>query len=221
MVLSNSLTFEPVSRDRLFFDQYEYSMRFQFFESGRMRSLTHEAIARACAFSRGLTMFGGYRKAVSPETEQQLMALCDTINAIDQPFKRIVYTDWQYFYTNHAEIFETLAQFPNVNNVSYQQAKIDRPRDVIVRKHSQYQWRSYFREAWYTGDQIATLGKFLLSRPDQFAMTPYWQKRWTASKYMYVTRSNFVDHRDQNDVLLLQIALPGCVRKTLPIVQSQ
>lgn len=168
-----------------------------------------------------MNVLSGLRKPVLRQTEEQLLLLCAEINAIDLPFKRIVYTDWQYFYTNHPEIFEALAKFPGVEHVSYQQAKLDQPRDVIVRKHSNYQWRSYFREAWYTGDQVHALGKFLLSRPDQFAMTAYWRRKWNAPKYMYITRSNFVDHRDQNDALLLQMVLPGCVRKTLPIVQSQ
>lgn len=186
-----------------------------------MRELTHQSIVNACALSRGIPVFGGYRKSVTPEKEHALLMLCDTITAIQHPFKRIVYSDWQYFYTNHPEIFEPLAQFPGTEYITYQQACVDQPRDTIVRKHSDYQWRSYFREAWYTNDQIATLGKFLLSRPDQFKMTPYWRSRWNSSKYMYITRSNFVDHQDSNDALLLQMALPGCVRKTLPIVQSQ
>jgi hypothetical protein len=31
----------------------------------------------------------------------------------------------------------------------------------------------------------------------------------------------FVDHHDQRDALLLNLAVPGCVRKTMPIVVSQ
>jgi hypothetical protein len=34
---------------------------------------------------------------------------------------------------------------------------------------------------------------------------------------MYISNGFFVDHHDQQDVLLLNIAMPNAVRKTLPI----
>jgi len=213
MVLLGSQMYKPVSRDRLFFDQYEYSMCFRFEGSGRMRTLTHQAIQHAVNYA---SMFR--RGPVTPV--ERLLDLCDTINAIDVPYKRMVYTDWQYFYTNDTGFFQILQRFPGVSHCYFQQAVVDRPRDVVMLKESNYQWRTYFREKHYTKDQLGTLSKFLLARPQQFRVTSHWQQRLPRTNF-YITRSFFVDHHDEQDAMLLQIAMPGAVRKTVPIIEKQ
>jgi hypothetical protein len=89
----------------------------------------------------------------------------------------------------------------------------------VVLKESNYQWRTYFRERSWRNDQIKTLGKFLLARPEQFSVTPNWSRRLKNGSYL--SRGFFVDHHDEQDALLINMALPGAVRKTMPIVEKQ
>lgn len=213
MALLDSQMYKSVSRDRLFFDQYEYSMCFRFEGSGRMRTLTHQAIQHAVNYA---SMFR--RGPVTPV--ERLLDLCDTINAIDVPYKRMVYTDWQYFYTNNPGFFQILQRFPGVSHCYFQQAVVDRPRDVVLLKNSDYQWRSFFREKHYKKDQLEILRNFLASRPEQFRVTNHWKKQLARSNF-YIGRSFFVDHHDEKDAMLLHLALPGVVRKTVPIVEKQ
>lgn len=221
MALSNSQQFETDSRDRLYFDQFEYSMRFRLLHSGRMRDLAEHAIVNSCAHARHLSqIMRGPRQSINDQQEQDLLAMAEIFRSFDQPYKRIVYSDWQYVYTNDLHMFDAIAGSSGLAHISYHRAVVDQPRNTVVLKHSDYQYRSYFREAWYTQDQIQTLQQFLLSRPQQFRMTDYWRSRWK-HRHIYITRSNFVDHHDAQDVLLLQMTVPGCIRKTLPIVQSQ
>ena len=213
MVLLGSQMYKPVSRDRLFFDQYEYSMCFRFEGSGRMRTLTHKAIRESVAFA------SLYRQTPRQPIESML-ELCDTVLNIEVPYKRMVYTDWQYFYTNDTGFFQILQRFPGVSSCYFQQAVIDRPRDVVILKDSSYQWRTYFREKNYTKDQLRILSRFLLSRPQQFKLTDHWQRRLGRPSF-YITRTFFVDHHDEKDAMLLHMAIPGTVRKTMPIIQKQ
>jgi hypothetical protein len=87
---------------------------------------------------------------------------------------------------------------------------------VVLLAKSNYQWRTYFRDRWYNQNEVEVLSKFLLSRSQQFRTTPYWANKMRR-KYMYISSGFFVDHHDQQDVLLLNIAIPNAVRKTLPI----
>jgi hypothetical protein len=178
-----------------------------------MRTLTHQAIQHsvnyAAMFRRG------------PQLDaQRLLDLCDTINNITVPYKRMVYTDWQYFYTNDPGFFQILQRFPGVGYSYFQQAVVDRPRDVVMLKESNYQWRTYFRERAYNRDQLNTLSRFLLNRPQQFRVTDHWKRRLPGTKF-YITRSFFVDHHDEKDAMLLHMAIPGAVRKTVPILEKQ
>ena len=210
---SHLKTFEPQSRDRLYFDQYQYSMRFRFDYSGSLRILDRKAV-RISMHNHALW---SRRTPLIQQELDHVLGMCDLIKSITVPYKRTVFNNWQYFYTNHTEFFDQLAAYPGVKYVSYNQAQLDRPRDVIVLEHSDYKLRSYFAERWYTPDQLQTLSKFILDRSTQFRITPNWRGR-LPKKHCYITRSFFVDHNDPSDVLLLQMVLPGCVRKTLPIV---
>lgn len=219
--MTMSFAFDPVeiSRDRLFFDCYQYGMCFRFYHSGRMRSLDHAAIKKSVAWARNSALLT-QRDIITDHYLQHMLDLSDAITAITQPFKRVVYSDWQYFYTNCPEIFAGLAAMPGVKYTTYTKAVIDRPRDTVILQHSDYAWRSYFQERMYPQEQIALLSNFILSRDQQFKITNTWRER-LPQKWCYINRSFFVDHHDQRDALLLNMVIPGCVRKTLPIVSRQ
>jgi hypothetical protein len=210
----DSLKFEPISRDRLFFDQFRYGMHFRFSESGRMRQLTREHIMANCEFVNTSMFY--HKTRISDQHKEAMLELCDVINSISVPFKRVVYSNHQYFYTNNPEIFDQFRNFQGVGWCAYTEAVVDRPRDVVLLAKSNYQWRTYFRDRWYNQNEVEVLSKFLLSRSQQFRTTPYWANKMRR-KYMYISSGFFVDHHDQQDVLLLNIAMPNAVRKTLPI----
>jgi hypothetical protein len=220
MTTSLDSTMKPLDRDRLFFDQYRYSMRFRFRNSGRMRVLTHEAINQSVDLASMMARLNP-KISVSDDTKHRLLAMCDLLNSITVPHKRIVYSDWQYFYTNDPEFFVQLEQFPGVDYVNYFEANLIKLRDTVMLKESAFKWRTYFKDRFYQEDQTATFINFLLSRPQQFRVTDLQRRRMQNNKYFYITRSMFVDHHDQRDALLLNLAVPGCVRKTLPIVVAQ
>ena len=214
--MSSNSQFLEISRDRLFFDSYRYCMRFFFAHSGRMRSLDHAEIKNRVIWSRVHRDWMPHRKFITDLYLEQMLQFSDTVKAIDHEFKRVVFTDTQHFYTNHPEIFEAIAALPAVSQVSYSQAVVDRPRDTVILMRSNYSWRTWFRERVYDQNQAKVLANFILSRPQQFRITSGFRER-LAKTWGYVSANFFVDHHDQHDTLMLNMALPGCVRKTLPI----
>jgi hypothetical protein len=186
--------------------------------------LDHASILQNVLFNNQLAQLKGmHLKHITTEYQQVMLDLSSKIQSAVNPFKRIVYTNWQHLYTNHLEEFTDLVTVPGVDCVTYSEAVIDRPRDTVIVQHSDYQWRTYFREKSYTKDQLTTLSNFIMSRSDQFRITDGWRRRLSHRHLLncHITRSFFVDHRDQRENLLLQLTLPGCVRKTVPIVSRQ
>ena len=180
-----------------------------------MRSLLHEDIRKNC--ERAITH--GWVNPVNHEHYNVMLQLSNLINSVTVKFKRIVFTEWQYFYTNDPEFFGQLAAVPGVRYITYHEAVVDQPRDTVVLEHSDYRWRSYFNERWYSQDQMKILSNFITSRPQQFFITKNWRNR-LSSRHCWITRMFFVDHYNPQDVMLLNMVLPGCVRKTMPIVQK-
>lgn len=221
MTISSDSPPVKISRDRLFFDQYQYGMRLRFAHSGRMRTLDSDSIRLNVMYANRLfSTRPNNPQTISQEHLATMLEFSDRISNISVPYKRVVYSDWQYFYTNNREIFPVLRSVPGVSHVTYTEALVDRPRDTVILTHSEYSWRSYFRERMYSKDQIITLSNFILSRPQQFKCTDIWQNR-LPQKWCYINRSFFVDHHSEQDTLLLNMAIPGCVRKTVPIVSRQ
>jgi hypothetical protein len=212
--------YKTVSRDRLFFDRYKFCMRFRFDQSGRMRSLLHEDIRKSCVWTNhAANITSSWISPVSAEHYNVMLQLSDLINSVTVEFKRIVFTEWQNFYTNDPEFFSQLAAVPGVRYITYHEAVVNQPRDTVVLEHSDYQWRSYFHERWYSQDQMNILSNFITSRPQQFFITKNWRNR-LSNCHCWITRMFFVDHYDPQDVMLLNMVLPGCVRKTMPIVKK-
>lgn len=223
-MLSNS-QFLDISRDRLFFDRYQYCMRFFFAHSGRMRSLDHNDITNRVLWTRTHSDWMPHGKFIPDQHLAKMLTLSDMITAIDRPFKRVVFADTQHLYTNHPEIFVAIADLPGVSNVCYSEAVVNRPRDCVTLIRSDYSWRTWFKERIYDNDQAELLANFILSRPHQFRITAGFRDKLAImtnhtnkiKSLNYVSSSVFVDHHNQHDSLLLSLAVPGCVRKTLPI----
>lgn len=209
--------FEPVSRDKLFYDSYQYCMQIEFAHSGRMRTLSQAAILQSVHWANRYRNHQG--QVIDQHCVDSMLQLCDLLNSIDLPFKRVVTPNHQRFYSNYLEVFDLILGSIKLPQPRFTMAVIDRPRNTVCLQHSVYRWRSYFKERWYSADQFNTLRSFLLHRTDQFRITDYWKQKLNCNlSKLWVTQSNFVDHHSQQDSLLLQMVLPGSLRKTLPII---
>lgn len=209
-----TLTYQPQPRDRLYYDQYRYCVSFQLSSSGRTRNLDPEKIRANVHYVNTVTW--GSTQRISAEQEQHLLSCAEIFRNCNQPYKRIVYSNWQYVYSNHEPLLEQLASQDFLIQVNATQADVVLPRDVVLLKHSQYQFRSYFSSRWYNKEEIAAIKNFLVSRGKQFKTTPGVKSRLNG-KFFYPNSWTFVDHNDQRDAFLLNLVVSQCIRKTLPI----
>ena len=146
-----------------------------------------------------------------------LLAIGQLLKTSSEPHKHISGYDWMYIYTNDVALLETVSQSPAVTDAKYSQAVVDLPSDVVVLKHSKYQYRTYFKSKSISTESSTRVRNFLLDRTDCYRFTPGLKYMLQTRKQMYFRDYHFVDHHDPGDMLMLAMVCPGIVRKTMPI----
>lgn len=209
-----TLTYKPQSRDRLYYDEFRYCIAFYLPHSGRSRTMSLQKIREAVQFAN---LMSWVKHKVAPEQEQNLLKVVDVIRQYPRnTYKRIVYSSWQYVYTNDEYLIQQLAELDFLTQVKTTEAVVTLPRDVVLLKNSRYQFRSYFSSRWFHKEEVAAIKNFLVSRGRQFRTTPAVRARLNGD-YFYPNDWMFVDHHDEKDVFLLNLVVSRCIRKTLPI----
>lgn len=211
---------KTVIRDRLFWDQFQYSVGFIFRHSHCMRGLDVSTIPyrvqrQTMFFSRGTVE----AKPLS-EIVEQAIDLTSAILSAPGPYKHVVGTNYQYVYSNDLTWLIKLSGMPGVINPIISKASVELERDAVVLNHSDYSWRSYFSDVEWQHPQLPALKNFLEARSDYFRITPTLANRFK-SKHFYPGRWHFIDHHSDQDVLMLNLVLPGIIRKTVPIRTRQ
>ena len=139
--------------------------------------------------------------------------------------KVVATTNCGYVYSNHLDILKLVADMPAVHYPVIQQVVIDRPLNTIGLRNKQHNYRTYFRDLRVTNEQRDQIQQYL-GQQEGIRMCPSlksWKK--TDQTYSWVknvawSRSTFFfDHNGSNDALMLEIIVPGIIRKTLEIVE--
>ncbi len=207
------LVYEPQPRDRLYYDQYRYCLSFQLTHSGRSRSLDPEKIRSNVHYANLMTWI---HNKITPQQEQNLLECARVFRESHDAHKRIVYSNWQYVYSNHEGLLAQLRSLDFVKHARLTEAVVSLPRDVVLLKNSEYQFRSYFSNRWFNREEVSAIKNFLVSRGNQFRTTPGVRSRLNG-EFFYPNNWMFVDHMDERDAFLLNLVVSRCIRKTLPI----
>lgn len=207
------LDYQPQTRDRLYYDQYHYGLSFYLAHSGRSRKLDADSIRESALYTN---TFGWRTEKIDDRQINNLVDCAQIFLDCAEPYKRIVYSNWQYVYTNHEPLLHELATRSYLTHIKPTQAVVTLPRDVVLLKNSKYQYRSYFASRWFNRDEVLAIKNFLKSRKSQFKTTPNVTTRLNGD-FFYPGSHLFVDHNDEKDAFLLNMVVSKCIRKTLPI----
>ena len=96
-MITSNLKFKTVEKDRLFYDQYQYSVSIPLKEANALRKeLSHESIDRIIQRRRAYwaTLPLRVNRVIEQETIDQLHEVCDFLLSITSPYKLV-------FYYNH------------------------------------------------------------------------------------------------------------------------
>jgi len=209
-----AITFSDVNRDRLYWDRYQYVINFHLPWAGKLRNLFRPGWTN---YRPDYIRLAGPRDASNIRNVQAVVALL--LSYKDQ-YRSVITCDWLSVYTSDIELINQLVPLiPATGNPpEYHRCAITRDRDVVVLNKTQHQYRTYFNQMCLDRPEKQRLLNFVSNRGDYFRITPGLRRRLESDwSWCNLDRSNFLDHHDANDVLMLSLVLPGIVRMTVPI----
>lgn len=230
-----SLKFNPVRKDRLYYDRFEYSMGFYLEEVSCLRDLDHDKIEymiqrrrvwREMARQRwkgqkAATILGmAYGREITDEVIENLHALAEMLITAPEDFKLVVSINQAHVYTNDLILINRLDRMSILQYKTFAQAQVTRPRNTVALKRPQHQFRSYFRLLNLTAQQKDHLSAFLENHKASVRVSPALQE-WAAMPFNRIQDYFFVDHDSETWLTMLNLVVPGSIRKTVNIVPAK
>lgn len=204
------------SRCRLYYDRYRYGICLYVPHAGLLRQLDHDMIDEVIDYRNQRNGRWDLYKITSNQGEN-LHQLCDVLLSAPESMKKICYSNHVYLYSNDLNFLESISAHSAVVHLWTGEAIVDQPSGVIVKKNSVFRFRTFFCERYLSQQDMAALTNFLQQRTDRYCASPTVRNLVLAGRRRYLRSYYFVDHRDQNDLLLLSLAIPDLIRKTVPI----
>ena len=218
-VLSDSQMSKPivVPRSTLYFHAWQYVILFLLPEASFLRELKHERIDQTITYRNEWISRRGGARHISPTEQQILHDTCDYLLSRAHPFKKVVCGNGLWLYTNNPEDFEDITIIPTGEILYINQAEVTLNPNAVTLKHPRHAFRTYFKERWLSNDDLAILRRYFDTRRDIFRLGPGFANLVTGRR-MWLMSNYFVDHDEPNADFLINMAVPGIVRKTLPII---
>jgi hypothetical protein len=219
MALSDSQMYKSVlvPRSTLYFHKWQYVILFLLPEASFLRELKHERINQGIRYRNEWIARRGGARHITPEVEKTLHHACDYLLARAHPYKKVVCGNGIWLYTNSPEDFQDINTIPTGEIMYVNQALVNMNPDAVTLKNPRHAFRTYFKERWLSNDDMSTLRRYFAARPDMFRQGPGFAKLVKGSR-MWLMSNYFVDHNEPNADFLISMAVPGVVRKTLPII---
>ena len=228
--------FKPVTKDRLFYDQFEYCIGFQLAEISALLELDHaridDVIERRKAWreiaqqrwingkqKHGTIMSRSWRD-ITAQTQADLHSLANVLLTTPASYKLVVSVDQGYVYTNELDLINQLEAMPELSYKTLTQARIIRPKNTIQLKNPQHEYRTYLRAIKLSAQEKQVLIDFLQNQQSHVRMSPG-LKNWVHDPFTRTQDYFFVDYNTQSWLSMLSLVRPGIVRKTLQIVAAK
>lgn len=211
------LKFDPVSRDRMFYDQYEYGICIALDEAGCLRGKTVKEMLGIIQQRNYARLRYSAKDGISEEQQATLLLMFNELDPVRKQIKMVISFNIMYIYSNDIHVLQKLADLPYVNFCNAVQSVVDRPRDVILITNPKFRCRSYFKEKVLEEHERDRLLNFLESRKDIFRVTNTLKSTLNRYRIHWLPRHLFVEHNDPKDITMLSLVMPGIIRKTVSV----
>ena len=206
-----------VPRSSLYFNQWRYVVLFRLPEASFLRVLKHDRIDESIRYRNEWHSRYQRNDIVTAGIRNILHEACDYFLARKHPYKKVVCSNNIWLYTNNLEDFEDLNTITTGRVLYANQAQVVLAPNVVSLKNPRHSFRTYFRERWLTDTELANLRRYFHARGSMFRLSPGFSRLMNGHR-MWVMSNYFVDHDEPQADFLINMAIPGIVRKTLPIV---
>ena len=201
-------------RDDLYYGQFLYQARFFLSDSSCLRKLDHDAIDGAVAW-RSRWLRTAEQLAV---TTMDLHTVCNQLNDLKNPYKKVIYQNWVYIYTSEFNDIVKLSLGPMILKGT-SQANITHPKNTIGLKNPRHKFRTYIRAHKPTPEQRQHLASFIAAAGEDVRAGPGLKEFLSNPRYHWMQEHYFVDHNEMSMATALALISPRFIRKTMPIVQ--
>lgn len=215
-----------VEKNRLFYDQYHYSAKFDMNEVGVIRGLDFGGIDRVVAYRNSWRAQAGPRHSwaknmISPDDVDQLKTLCNLLCKFKHQIKFVVSLNRGYVYTNNLDVFKKIQSLNLVHDFSISQVVVTSAADCIALTNPKWAYRTFFRSVTLDEYQRNTLIQYLNSR-ENIKLGPglkSWCKQDTNRWWQRLTQNYFfIDHDDSGEIVFLNMVIPRITSKTFRLV---
>jgi hypothetical protein len=216
---SGSQMLEPIVVDRnaLYYNTWQYVVLFHLPEASLLRTLDHARIDQTINYRNEWLSRRGASRAIDAQTKSILHQACDYLVTRPNAYKKVVCGNGIWLYTNTPGDFDDLETIPSGRVLYINQAQVTLTPDAVTLKNPRHAFRTYFRERFLGSDELAVLRRYFNARTHLFKPGLGFA-RLIQGTSMWVQSNYFVDHNEPNADFLINLAVPGIVRKTLPIV---
>lgn len=220
----SNLKFKCVTKDKLFYNAYEYSIRFALQELSCIRHLDHDLIndiIQARKKWRGSHTMRRlkFSREIDDNVVLQLHNMLDEILAIKSDYKLVIGHDTGYIYSNDLEVLEHFNQLSYLKNKKLNKVLVDRPLNTIKLKNPTYKHRSYFRCLKLDQKDREAIKSFLTVQKTEVRISPALTKYFLESHRLTLDHY-FIDYNDSGIIVMLSLIKPNLVRKTLDIISA-
>jgi hypothetical protein len=225
--------------DRLYFDQYRYSLKLQVKDFSCLREIRNSTktqseveLITTKRFTTRLQYdrfwihtpafsFPANLKSEQTTTKMRLDDLIDVLGVlwpVRTQVKIMFSGDWGYIYSNDRDLLIKIDELPYVTGYYIKEAVVSRTKNTIELKSSAYQFRSYFTYKKYDEDKKARISDYLKNQPD--VKIGRGLNQWLKYNVSdWSRRHYYFDHNDPKIELMLQLMFPDIIRITMPIIE--
>lgn len=154
---------------------------------------------------------------ITAQVRSDLHQVCSIVLDSEIDCKLIVSLHVGWVYTNQPELIDQLRALRCLSSKTYTQAVINRAKNTIALRKSQYQNRAYFYPLKLTHQQKQNLSNFLDNQQEHIRISPS-LKTWANGAYLRTQEYFFIDYTNEQWLTMLSLVCPGLIRKTLKIV---
>jgi len=226
-LINSNPKFKPVASDRLFYDHWQYCIKFRLDEVNCLRYSLDEEEIDALLTRREIwrdrvrqrwpqNNFVRTHPDITDSTRENLYAFADFLKLSTVPYKMVISVNQCWIYSNNVIFLERVERLPFVNHTKFTESVIVRPRNSVAVKHPRNNYRSYFRAVKLNDEEKDRILLFLQGQQD-VRISPALTE-WIATPFNRTQDYFFVDYDSETWLTMLSLVRPGLIRKTVKIV---
>lgn len=158
-------------------------------------------------------------------TEEQIRNLhqfCDFLLEDPRPRKLTITGDWVYLYTTDASLVRDIQLLPYLDpaNISTHCVQQTGTPGTVSLREPRNRYRSYFRHTSLDSQKRQNLRDFLRAQQG-VRIGPALADALDSDRTKRLFDYYFIDHDEPGVITMLNLILPGAIRRTLPIVADK